>query len=110
MSKLVTRPRGGAYKKGQDFPSAKRKPRQVRYASHNDPALLGQAVPSVPPPPPREIIQVLTRQRDAALKALSNRENVDLLLDRFDRTIDRVEKKLQRLQRILEAALPQEGE
>lgn len=119
MSKLVKK-FGGAFKKGDTFPQTKkalaaaRATRPKRQAPirgrardvYTDPAHLGQPVP----PPPvfdgtPELVRTLTAQRDAALCALSNRENTELLLDRFDRMIDRVEKGMERLQRALRVVI-----
>lgn len=72
--------------------------------SYSDPTRLGEAVPLAAEPSIASLtrqLSILTKQRDDALAAVNRRENVDLLLDRFDTLLVRVEKGMARLQRTL---------
>lgn len=118
------RPRGGSFKKGSDFKAVAQmtteghrlRPRRTggrrtprprgepppTVSPFNDPTLLGQSVPAVPPKTVLQLeqeLRVATGQRDAALKALNDRTNVEQILHEHDRLIAAIGRGMQSLRK-----------
>mgnify|MGYP001588060032 CR=1 FL=1 len=112
MKHTPLKKRGSAFKEGGPLTATRRSLKEARTSRPRRRA--GRRTPTRPvietlqdspsgvrEPDLRDLLRTMTQQRDAALAALDDRANVDLLMERYDRLLAQVEKGMQRLRKSL---------